>query len=186
MVLVGDDLELIGGRERRPVVIADYDPAWPERFEEERSRIVDALGDAALAVHHIGSTSVPGLAAKPIVDVVVEVPDPDDEDSFVPTLEAAGYVLRVREPGHRMLRTPERDVHIHVWSSAGDVQRHLIFRDRLRASAADRAVYEACKRELARREWGDMNDYANAKDAIVAEVYARALAWDADGRPSVS
>lgn len=181
-----DDFELIGGREARPVVIADYDPAWPARFELERSRIVDALGDAALAVHHIGSTSVPGLAAKPIIDVVVEVPEPGDEASFVPALEAVGYVLRVREPGHRMLRTPELDVHVHVWSAPVDVQRHLMFRDRLRASATDRTEYEAYKRRLARREWDDMNDYAQAKTDVIAAIYARALAWDADGRPPVS
>jgi GrpB-like predicted nucleotidyltransferase (UPF0157 family) len=169
------DRVLIGGRERRPIVIADADPSWPARFEAERDRVQRALGPAALRIEHIGSTSVPGLAAKPIVDVLVEVADVGDEAAFVPALEGAGYVLRVREPDHRMLRTPEHDVHVHVWA-AGDpeIERYLRFRDRLRASAEDRAAYEALKRELAQRDWEDMNHYADAKGALIEEILARA------------
>jgi GrpB-like predicted nucleotidyltransferase (UPF0157 family) len=169
------DTVLIGGRERRPVVIAEYDPRWPARFERERARIAAALGPVARAVEHVGSTSVPGLAAKPVIDVLVAVEDPADERAFVPALEAAGYVLRVREPGHRMLRTPERDVHVHVWA-AGDaeIERKLGFRDRLRSSAEDRAAYEALKRGLAQRDWEDMNDYANAKGPLIEAILARA------------
>ncbi len=107
---------------------------------------------------------MPGLAAKPIIDILVAVGDPADEAAYVPALEAAGYVLRVREPEHRMLRTPELDVHVHVWADADpEIGRHLAFRDRLRASAEDRAAYEALKRELARREWEDMNHYATGE-----------------------
>src|SRR5829696_5784114 len=101
------DAVLIGGRERRRVVIADYDPAWPQRFEVERERIAAALGDRALRIEHIGSTSVPGLAAKPIVDMLVEVATLD-EAALAPPLQDAGYVLRVREEGHLMFRTPAR------------------------------------------------------------------------------
>jgi GrpB-like predicted nucleotidyltransferase (UPF0157 family) len=167
-------LELIGGREARPVVIADYDPAWPARFEIERDRIAAALPDAR-RIEHIGSTSVPGLAAKPIVDIVVEPAGPID--GAVAPLEAAGYQLRVREPGHRMLRTPERDVHIHLWADLEQLERHLVFRDWLRVDAADRHRYVAVKRELARREWPDVNGYADAKTEVVTEILARAETW---------
>jgi GrpB-like predicted nucleotidyltransferase (UPF0157 family) len=165
----------VGGRERVQIVIADYDASWPERFEAERGRIAAALGPVALRIEHIGSTAVPGLAAKPIVDVLVAVADPEDELAFGPALVDAGYELRVREPGHRMFRTPERDVHVHVWAREDpEVDKYLRFRDRLRASAPDRAAYEHLKRELARHEWNDMNRYADAKSELIAEILARA------------
>jgi GrpB-like predicted nucleotidyltransferase (UPF0157 family) len=177
------DAVLIGGRERRAVVIAEPDPAWPARFARERERIAAALGAAALRIEHIGSTAVPGLPAKPIVDVLVEVADAEDEPAFVPALERAGYVLRVREPGHRMLRTPELDVHVHVWTAGGEeARRHLAFRDRLRASDADRAAYAALKRELAAREWDDINHYAEAKGPLIREIEARAFREAREGR----
>jgi GrpB-like predicted nucleotidyltransferase (UPF0157 family) len=165
---------LIGGREARAIVIVAYDPAWPDRFEVERARITAALPDVR-GVEHVGSTSVPGLAAKPIIDIVV-VPAGPIEDAVAP-LEAVGYVLRVREPGHRMLRTPERDVHVHLWADPAETTRHLLFRDWLREDAADRARYAAVKRELATRAWGDMNDYADAKSPVITEITARAEAW---------
>jgi len=163
--------ELIGGREPRPVVIVDYDPAWPVRFETERARIATALPHAT-AIEHVGSTSVPGLAAKPIVDIQVDV-DGDLEDAVAP-LTAAGYELRVREPGHRMFRTPARDVHVHLWTAPDDRARHLRFRDWLRTHTDDRTLYETTKRALATREWGDMNDYADAKSSVIREITARA------------
>jgi GrpB-like predicted nucleotidyltransferase (UPF0157 family) len=168
------DEVLIGGRERRPVVLAEPDPRWPRRFAHERERILAALGEAARRVEHVGSTAVPGLAAKPIVDVLVAVRDPDD-DGIVAALERAGYVPRVREPGHRMLRTPAEDVHVHVWAEEDpEVDRCLRFRDRLRASREDRAAYEELKRELARRDWEDLNEYANAKGPLIEAILARA------------
>ncbi len=167
-------MELIGGVERRAIVIAEADSAWPRRFELERDRIAAALGGAALRIEHIGSTAVPGLAAKPIVDVLLAVAEPDDEPAYLPALEYAGYVLRVREPGHRMVRTPELDVHVHVWAEGSpEIGRHLAFRDRLRESAEDRAAYERLKRELAAREWDDMNAYADAKGALIREILRR-------------
>jgi GrpB-like predicted nucleotidyltransferase (UPF0157 family)/ribosomal protein S18 acetylase RimI-like enzyme len=169
------DTVLIGGRERREIVIADYDPQWPRRFEAERQRIGSALGDAALRIEHIGSTSVPGLAAKPIVDVLVPVSDVRDESSYGPALEHAGYELRVREPEHRMYRTPKRDVHVHVWNEGDpEVDRHLAFRDRLRASPDDRSEYERLKRSLAQREWSDVNHYADAKGPLIEAILAGA------------
>ena len=169
-----DDV-LIGGREKRAIVIADYDPAWVTRYEAERAKILGAIGPAVRRIEHIGSTSVPGLAAKPIVDILVAVDDPDDEAAFVPALETAGYVQRVREPGHRMLRTLALDVHVHVWREGSpDVASDLAFRDRLRASVEDREAYERLKRSLAAREWDDMNDYADAKGELIAEITRRA------------
>ena len=147
-------LGIIGGPEPGPVTLVEYDARWPARYERERERIVAALGDRVLAIEHVGSTSVPGLAAKPVVDIDVAVADPEDEDAFVPDLVAAGYVLRVRDEAHRMLRTPEHDVHVHCWAPGSeDMARDLRFRDRLRASPEDRAAYEARKRELAVRDW---------------------------------
>lgn len=165
------DRILVGGREKRPIVIADYDPEWPRRFEREAARIRGALGPAALRVEHIGSTSVPGLAAKAVVDVLVGVEDPEDDGLLVPRLESVGYVLRVREPGHRMFRTPARDVHVHVWADSDpEVARHLQFRDRLRTCAEDRRAYERLKRSLAGRDWDEMNDYADAKSDLIEAI----------------
>lgn len=169
---------LIGGVEKREIVIADYDPRWPAQFQKHASLIAQALGSQALAIEHIGSTSVPGLAAKPIIDLDVVVADSCDEAAYLPALLAAGYVLRVREPKwheHRMLRTPELDVHVHVFSRGCDeVSRHLAFRDHLRDHAEDRQRYEELKHRLAREDWSDMNAYSHAKSEIVDEILARA------------
>jgi GrpB-like predicted nucleotidyltransferase (UPF0157 family) len=153
----------------------DWDPAWPARFEHERARICHALGGLALRVEHIGSTSVPGLAAKPIVDILVTVSDVNDEAAFVRRLERAGYVLRVREPDHRMFRTPDLGVHVHVLAdSDGEADRYLTFRDRLRSSPEDRIEYERLKRELAPRNWDEIGHYAEAKGPLVEAILARA------------
>jgi GrpB-like predicted nucleotidyltransferase (UPF0157 family) len=169
------DAVLIGGREPVTVILSDYDPAWPVRFAALNARIRAALGSTALAVEHIGSTSVPGLAAKPIVDVLVVVSDVDDESSYATALEDAGFVLRVREPGHRMFRTPGKDVHIHVYGSGDQaVGDYLAFRDRLRVDDADRALYAKVKRELAQRPWSDMNYYADAKTEVITQILGRA------------
>jgi GrpB-like predicted nucleotidyltransferase (UPF0157 family) len=164
---------LIGGREKREIVIVEYDPGWPVRFEFECERIQDALGRTAKRVEHIGSTAVPGLAAKPIIDVLLTVENPDDEQAYLPALEAAGFELRVREPGHRMFRTRERDVHIHVWGDSDpEVVRYLRFRDRLRQSPEAQHAYEQLKLDLAKRDWRDMNEYADAKGALIEALLA--------------
>lgn len=171
------DTVLLGGREPVTILLVDYDPAWPERFAAERARIVAALGSAARRVEHIGSTAVPGLAAKPIVDILVEVADPEDENSFRAALEHAGYELRVREAGHRMFRTPARDVHVHLWRAGrADVADYLLLRDWLRVHADDRLRYERAKRDLAGRSWRDMNYYAEAKGPVIAQIMGRARA----------
>jgi len=182
----GDELDryldsvLIGGREPVTLVISHYDSAWPSRFAELGARIESALGVGALAVEHIGSTSVPGLAAKPIIDVLVVVADVAEERSYVPALEDAGFVLRVREAGHRMFRTPGRDVHIHVYSSGDQAIRdYLDLRDWLRVDESDRTLYADVKRDLAKRPWSDMNHYAEAKSDVIQQVLGRARAWRA-------
>ena len=171
---------LIGGVEKREIKIADYDPDWPQKFESHAKRIADALGPSALRIEHIGSTSVLGLAAKPIIDILVVVPDSADESAYLPQLEAAGYVLRVREPDwneHRMFRTPERDVHVHIYSAGcRENERCLIFRDRLRGNVDDRSRYEKTKRELAMKAWSDMNAYAEAKTMVIESIIAVAQA----------
>ena len=169
---------IIGEVESPAIVVADYDPAWPERFRREAAKIRAALGEAALAIEHIGSTSVPGLSAKPIVDVLLVVEDSSNETSYVPALEGAGYVLRVRERDfheHRMLRTAARDVHVHVFSPGSpEIDRHLLLRDHLRQSEEDRELYARTKRELASRDWPSMQHYAEAKTEVIEGIIARA------------
>jgi GrpB-like predicted nucleotidyltransferase (UPF0157 family) len=162
-----------------PVTLVEYDAAWPALFEREADRIRGALGDRAMLLEHVGSTSVPGLAAKPIVDILLAVADSADEPAYLPALEAAGYVLRIREPEwreHRMFKGPDTDVNLHVFSAgSAEIERLLGFRDWLRTHAEDRERYAAAKRELAGREWSYVQDYADAKSEIVEEIVARAL-----------
>jgi GrpB-like predicted nucleotidyltransferase (UPF0157 family) len=170
-------VEIVGGRTPLTVGLHAHDPAWAEAYLAHRERITAALGDAALAVEHIGSTSVPGLAAKPIVDIVVVVADITAEEDHVEHLVAAGYDLRVREPGHRLVKPPARDVHVHVYEE-GDpaVDAYLLLRDRLRADPADRDLYERTKRELMTRRWESMDAYADAKTEVIQGILARARA----------
>lgn len=171
---------LIGGTEKREIKLLDYDPDWPQKFETHAKRIADALGRAALQIEHVGSTSVHGLAAKPIIDILVVVQNSADESAYLPQLEVAGYVLRVREPDwheHRMFRTPEHDVHVHIYSAGcPEIERNLTFRDRLRRDVDDRRRYEHVKRELAAKEWADMNAYAEAKTEVIESILAASRA----------
>ncbi len=172
------DAVLVGGREERAVVVVDPDPTWPATFERHRLVLWRALEGRARRIDHVGSTSVPGLAAKPIVDIQVTVDDPDDEAAFAPDLARAGYELRVREPRHRMFRTPARDVQVHVWAAGShDERRHVLFRDWLRVDAADRQRYQDTKRALAGRRWRDVNYYAEAKSPVITEIMGRAESW---------
>lgn len=161
-----------------PIELVDYDPAWPALFAREEARIRAALGVRVVRLEHTGSTSVPGLAAKPIIDMTLVVADSSDEAAYVPDLEAAGYVLRIREPEwweHRVLKGPDTDVHLHVFSAGcPEVERMVGFRDWLRAHDDDRGLYERTKRELAGREWRFMQNYADAKTGVVEEIIARA------------
>jgi GrpB-like predicted nucleotidyltransferase (UPF0157 family) len=173
---------LIGPLEKLtgPIEIADYDAAWPLMYEREATRIQSALGDRVKRIAHVGSTSVAGLPAKPIIDIVLEVEDSSDEDAYVPTLEQAGYRLRGREPDwfeHRFFKGPDADVNLHTFSSGcAEVDRMLRFRDWLRTNAEDRELYVRTKRELAAKHWTYMQQYADAKTEIVKEITARAEA----------
>ena len=161
------------------IELVDYDPAWPGLFEREAERIRAALGERAVLVEHTGSTSVPGLAAKPIIDMTLAVPDSGDEEAYAPALEARGYVLRIREPDwheHRVFKGPDTNVNLHVFSDGcPEIDRMIRFRDWLRANDADRELYERTKRELAAAEWKYVQDYADAKTAVVEEIVARAF-----------
>jgi GrpB-like predicted nucleotidyltransferase (UPF0157 family) len=163
-----------------PILLAEYDPDWPRLFEREADRIRAALGSRAVQVEHVGSTSVPGLAAKPVIDIVLAVTDSADEAAYVPDIEAAGYILRIREPDwfeHRLLKGPDTNVNLHVFSrGCSEVQVMLDFRDWLRASNPDRELYERAKRDLAAQDWKYVQNYADAKTAVVAKILARAQA----------
>jgi GrpB-like predicted nucleotidyltransferase (UPF0157 family) len=161
-----------------PITLADYDPEWPALFEREDRRIRAALGDKILQLEHTGSTSVPGLAAKPCIDMTMVVPDSSDESTYVPALEAAGYVLWIREPDwdeHRVFKGPDTNVNLHVFSpGSSEVERMVGFRDWLRTHDDDRDLYLRTKRELASREWKFVQNYADAKTTVVEGIIARA------------
>ena len=164
--------------EKRDLVLEDHQADWPEAFAGHERRIREALG-ATVQIEHIGSSSVPGLAAKPIIDILVVVEDVTSEKEYLGQLVAAGYELRVREPGHRLVRTPARDVHVHILE-AGDpaADDYLLLRDHLRTHPDDRALYERTKRSLIAEDWADMNAYAEAKTEMIAAIKARARRLD--------
>lgn len=176
-VTVGELNRLAG-----PIQLVDYDENWPRLFQREASRVRDALGERALRIEHVGSTSVPGLAAKPRIDILLVVADSGHEAAYVPELEAAGYVLRIREPEwhqHRMFNGPDIDLNLHVFSQGcGEIERMLRFRDHLRRDESDRLLYQRTKRDLARREWRYTQDYADAKTEVVEEIMARAMSGE--------
>ena len=160
------------------ILIVDYDPQWPELFRHEADKIRGVLGGRALRIEHTGSTSVPRLAAKPIIDMLLVVTDSADEDKYVPALEGAGYVLRIREANwheHRMFKGPDTEINLHVFSSGcPEIDRILVFRDWLRSNAADRDLYARTKLALAQKEWKYVQNYADAKTAVIEEIIARA------------
>jgi GrpB-like predicted nucleotidyltransferase (UPF0157 family) len=161
-----------------PIVLLEYDPEWPRLFAREAERVRAVLGERALRVEHVGSTSVPGLIAKPIIDLLLVVPDSGGEAAYVPAMEAAGYVLRIREPDwfeHRLFKGPDTNINLHVFSSgASEIDRMLRFRDRLRANDADREHYARTKRDLSQRTWRHVQHYADAKTRVVEEIMERA------------
>lgn len=162
------------------IFLAPYDPAWPARFEHEAARVRGALGDRVRLLEHVGSTSVPGLSAKPVIDMVLAVPDSGDEPGYVPDLEAAGYVLRIREPDwfeHRLFKGPDTDINLHTFTEGCvEIDRMVRFRDWLRTHDDDRDLYERTKQELAAREWRFVQHYADAKSQVVEAINARAEA----------
>ncbi len=163
-----------------PINLAEYDPAWPEHFAHEAQRIRAALGERALRIEHIGSTSIPGLVAKPIIDILLVVADSADEPSYVPALEAAGYVLRIREPDwyeHRLFKGPGVNLNLHVFTvGSGEIERVLTLRDWLRENPSDREHYGEEKRRLARQKWRYVQNYADAKSKVIEAIISRARA----------
>ena len=163
---------------RAEVELVEYDPKWPELYRLEEDKIRRALGDGALSIEHAGSTSVPGLAAKPVIDIVLEVADTTDEDAYVPALEDAGYVLRIREPEwfqHRVLKGVDPSVNLHVFpAGCSEVERMLRFRDHIRVHDDDRELYLRTKRELAPQTWEHVQHYADAKSKVVEQILTRA------------
>ena len=163
-----------------PITFVDYDTAWPTLFAREERRIRSVLGDRVLRLQHTGSTSVPGLAAKPVIDITMLVADVNDEPAYRPDLEAAGYVLRISESepewyDHRVFKGPDTNINLHVFSDGCvEFERMVGFRDWLRAHEEDRDLYERTKRELIARDWKFVQNYADAKSAVVAEIIARA------------
>jgi len=174
-VTIGGPTELNG-----QILLVDYDPDWPIRFEREAAKIRAALGERALMIEHAGSTSVPGLVAKPILDIIVAVVNSRDESTYVPALEAAGYRLHIREPEweeHRLFKGTHPAVNMHVFTiGSREIRRMLTMRDWLRANEADRELYAATKRELASRTWKYGQHYADAKTTVITEIMARAEA----------
>lgn len=163
-----------------PITLQEYDSRWPELFDQEAKRIRAILGNKILQLEHVGSTSVPGLCAKPIIDILMVVKDSADESTYVSDLEEVGYTLRIREPEwfeHRLFKGPDTDINLHVFSEgASEVDRMLRFRNWLRTNNIDRDKYAAVKRDLAGRKWRYVQHYADAKDSIVQEIMERAKA----------
>lgn len=168
-----------GPPDERAIVIAPYDARWPELFAGQ-AEVIGRAVPGWIAIEHVGSTAVPGLAAKPIIDIDLIVPDSGDEAAYLPGLERAGFRLVLREPEwhqHRMLTHGEPAVNLHVFGvGAAEHLRHLIFRDWLRAHPRDRERYERAKRALATRTAATPGDYNLAKNPIIDEIYARAFA----------
>ncbi|GAB2454184.1 GrpB family protein [Nocardioides hungaricus] len=172
----------VGAWSPAPVEVVAPDPAWPEWYVVVRKQVCATLGERVLAIAHVGSTAVPGLWAKPMIDVDLTVADSADEDAWLPDLRAAGFVLRVREPDweeHRLLRGPEPATNLHVFSpGAREPRRHLLFRDWLRAHPDDRDQYAGVKREVAARGFTDSMLYNNAKAWFVYDLYEKVFAAD--------
>lgn len=162
-----------------PVLLAAYDPDWPTAYEGLAILIDGALGVDVAALHHAGSTAVPGMAAKPVIDVVLEVADSADEEAYVPALEAAGFTFAHREPDwfeHRLMKFAAPKANLHIYSAGcPETVRMVAFRDHLRRNDTDRALYEETKRVLAARTWRIMQDYADAKTGVVTGIMSRAL-----------
>jgi GrpB-like predicted nucleotidyltransferase (UPF0157 family) len=172
----GEDPWVLGPPKPTVVEIMPYDEEWPARYAALDLEIRAALGPVALDVDHVGSTSVPGLAAKDIIDIDLTVADPTDENRYVPPLERLGYVLTVREPSfheHRCLTLPDPNVNLHVFGpDCPESIRHRMFRDWLRSHPDDRELYERAKR-LAVPGGGHVMDYNRRKQDVLREIYDR-------------
>ena len=161
-----------------PITMVDYDASWPALYEREAARVRAALANKVHIIEHVGSTSVPGLSAKPIIDILLVVADSSDEPAYASDLEAAGYLLRIREREwheHRLFKGSDTAINMHVFSEGCiEIDRMIALRDHLHADAADRNLYEQTKRELAARDWVFVQDYADAKSEVVEAILVRA------------
>jgi GrpB-like predicted nucleotidyltransferase (UPF0157 family) len=160
------------------IFLAAPDPGWALAYADAEAVIRAALGERALTVEHVGSTSIPALVAKPILDILLLVADSADESAYVPDLESAGYVLFGREPHwqeHRILKHSGPDINLHVFTTgAVEAERLIRFRNWLRSRPDERQLYARVKRDLAAKEWEYVQDYADAKAEVVEEILARA------------
>ena len=158
------------------ITIVDYDPNWPIIFESLKKDIDYALKDIPHQVDHVGSTSVPGLCAKPIIDMVLTISNPKTEDAYVPLLQGLGYRLRIREDDwydHRMLKLNQPQVNLHVFGfNCPEVKRMLDFRDWLTTHPDDMALYGSTKRRLATQSFEYVQDYADAKSDVVSTIFS--------------
>jgi GrpB-like predicted nucleotidyltransferase (UPF0157 family) len=172
-VTIGEPVRVDGVIELRA-----YDPQWPVQYEIEAEGVRAVLSARALRVEHVGSTSVPGLAAKPIIDMLLVVADSSAEADYVPSMEGAGYTLRIREPDwyeHRLFKGPLANINLHVFSAGcPEIPRMIDFRDHLRVDAGDRDLYQLTKQELAARQWRYVQEYADAKTEVIEAIAARA------------
>ncbi len=161
------------------VEVRSYDARWPHLYDQEAARLRRLLGERVLALEHVGSTAVPGLPAKPVIDIDLSLADSADEAAYLPLLEGAGYRLVIREPDwheHRVFKGPDTNINLHVWTlGSPEAQRHVIFRDWLRKDEQDRERYGALKLELATRDFAYLHEYNNAKAPLIHAIYARAL-----------
>ncbi|GAB2760390.1 GrpB family protein [Nocardioides salsibiostraticola] len=164
------------------IEVVGYDPSWSSAYDILRGRIVQALGDAVMSVEHVGSTSVRGLAAKPVIDIDLTVADSGDEATWLRALEDLGMELTVREPEweqHRCLRARDPRGNVHVWSPGSiEARRHVAFRDWLRAHPSDRDDYARTKRAVAAEGHTDVMAYNNAKGAMIYDLYERIFTAD--------
>ena len=168
------------------IQVVAYDPGWTEIFHKEARNIRRALGKRTLSVEHVGSTSVPDLPAKPVIDIVLVVADSAAENEYTQALESAGYRLCIREPEwyqHRMFKGREDRLNLHVFSAGcPEIDRMVTFRNWLRISKADRELYAHVKQCLAQQHWVYTDDYANAKTEVIKEILSRATVEATRGR----
>jgi GrpB-like predicted nucleotidyltransferase (UPF0157 family) len=175
-------IELVAEPSGAPVEIVPYDARWPGIFAAWRDRLRTAV-PIAVMIEHVGSTAVPYLAAKPVVDIQISVADLEHEDSYVPAIERLGLVLRSRHPQDRFFRPPAhqpRDVQIHVCGAGSRwEEEHILFRDFLRAQPPVRDAYAALKIELAAKHRLDRLAYTDAKADFIRDALDRARRWAA-------
>lgn len=165
---------------KRPIVLVPYDARWPDLFAKERAAILQACGGAIRTVHHVGSTSIPGIIAKPVIDIMAVLPRHEDGLGCIAPMIGLGYESRGEAgiPGRHFFRKGDpRSHHVHMFADGHpEIGRHLRFRDYLRLDAEEARAYEALKRELAARFVDDVGAYADAKDEFCTRIDRLALA----------